>query len=182
MDILICFATTEGQTRKIAQAITDTVIEAGHRATCIDATIVDDGEIDRHDAVILAGSVHIGQYQSALAHRISAWRDKLATKPNAFVSVSLAAASDDPDDLADVQKCAAHLFEQTGWRPDMVHHAAGAFRYTQYDFFKRWAMRFIALQKGASTDTSRDTEYTDWDALKTFTREFLAFAGRKIAA
>ena len=182
MNILICYATTEGQTRKIAQAMTETAIEAGHRATCIDATIVDDKEIDRHDAVIMAGSVHVGRYQSALAHRVTNWLDRLVTKPNAFVSVSLAAASDDPDDLADIEKCAAQLFEQTGWTPDKVHHAAGAFRYTQYDFFKRWAMRFIAMQKGASTDTSRDTEYTDWDALKRFTREFLAFADQRIAA
>jgi menaquinone-dependent protoporphyrinogen oxidase len=182
MNILICYATTEGQTRKIAQAMTETAIEAGHRVACIDATIVDDREIDRHDAVIMAGSVHIGRYQAALTHRISAWLDKLKTKPNAFVSVSLAAASDDPDDLEGLEKCAEKLFEQTGWTPDQVHHAAGAFRYTQYDFFKRWAMRFIAMQKGASTDTSRDKEYTDWDALKRFTLEFVEFANRKVAA
>lgn len=182
MNILICYATTEGQTRKIAQAMTETAIEAGHRATCIDATIVEDDEIERHDAVIMAGSVHIGHYQSALVHRISTWLDKLKTKPNAFVSVSLAAASDDQDDLEGIEVCAQKLFEHTGWTPDHVHHAAGAFRYTQYDFFKRWAMRFIAMQKGASTDTSHDTEYTDWDALKRFTREFLEFANHKLAA
>ncbi|HSM40052.1 MAG TPA: flavodoxin domain-containing protein [Afifellaceae bacterium] len=182
MNILICYATTEGHTRRIAQAITETANEAGHKATFIDATVVEDDEIDRHDAVIMAGSVHIGRYQSALVHRISTWLEKLKTKPNAFVSVSLAAASDDPDDLEGIEECAQKLFEQTGWTPDHVHHAAGAFRYTQYDFFKRWAMRFIAMQKGASTDTSRDTEYTDWDALKRFTREFLEFANHKLAA
>ena len=176
MNIFICYATTEGQTRRIARAVSETIIKAGHRAAYTDAEIIDDLEIGRYDAVIMAGSIHIGRYQPALVHRITTWLETLKRIPTAFVSVSLSAASDDPEDLADAKACADRLFDETGWTPDLVHHAAGAFRYTRYDFFKRWAMRFIAMQKGAPTDASEDVEYTDWDALERFTGEFIDHA------
>jgi menaquinone-dependent protoporphyrinogen oxidase len=182
MKILICYATTEGQTRKIAQAVSESLVKAGHRAAFIDAGIIDDIEIGRYDAVIMAGSVHIGRYQPALVHRIATWLETLKMVPTAFISVSLSAASDDPDDLADAKACADRLFDETGWTPNLVHHAAGAFRYTRYDFFKRWAMRFIAMQKGAPTDASEDVEYTDWDALARFTDEFIDHAERMKAS
>jgi menaquinone-dependent protoporphyrinogen oxidase len=43
-----------------------------------------------------------------------------------------------------------------------VEQVAGALRYTQYDFFKKFTLRMIAKRAGGSTDTSHDTEYTDW--------------------
>jgi menaquinone-dependent protoporphyrinogen oxidase len=53
-----------------------------------------------------------------------------------------------------------------------VHHAAGALKYLEYDFFKRALMRQIARKEGASVDTSRDHEFTDWEALDAFVQEF----------
>ena len=44
-------------------------------------------------------------------------------------------------------------------------HVAGAFRFTQYDFFKSLAMRWIAHSKGEVVDPHADREYTDWAAL-----------------
>ena len=56
----------------------------------------------------------------------------------------------------------------------MLHHVAGAFRYTEYDFFKRWALKYIAWHKGAPTDTSRDYELTDWEDLARFVDGFVS--------
>ena len=65
---------------------------------------------------------------------------------------------------------------ESGWKPAMIHHAAGALRFTQYDFFKRWMMKRIASHENAPTDTSRDHEFTDWTALASFTTDFLKAA------
>jgi menaquinone-dependent protoporphyrinogen oxidase len=51
---------------------------------------------------------------------------------------------------------------------------AGRLAYTQYGFFKRWIMRAIARREGGSTDTTRDHEYTDWDAVTRFADEVVA--------
>jgi menaquinone-dependent protoporphyrinogen oxidase len=54
-----------------------------------------------------------------------------------------------------------------------VEHVAGAFRYTEYDFFKRWAMKLIAREHGQPTDTSKDYELTDWSRLDAFCQRFI---------
>jgi menaquinone-dependent protoporphyrinogen oxidase len=95
--------------------------------------------------------------------------------PTAFLSVSLAAAADSEEDKRGLQECLETFLAKTGLKPAAIEHVAGAFRYTEYDFLKRWAMKYIAWRKGQPTDTGRDYEYTDWDALARFAE---AFAGR----
>jgi menaquinone-dependent protoporphyrinogen oxidase len=100
----------------------------------------------------------------------------------AFLSVSLSAASKDPDDLKGLEGCVSRFLAATRWRPGKVHHVIGAFKYTQYDFFKRWGMKLIAYQKGVSTDASRDLEMTDWVELASVTDAFVATVAKARAA
>lgn len=172
--LLIVYATTEGQTRKIARAMADEARQHGFRVEVQDAAAVPDTlDPAAFAAVIVAGSVHMGRHQSAVEHFVRHHRAALERMPCAFVSVSLSAAGD-ADDRRDARACAEQFLTYTGWRPTTVHLVAGAFRFTQYDFFKRWIMRRIAREKGQATDTSRDVEYTDWDDLARFVATFLA--------
>jgi menaquinone-dependent protoporphyrinogen oxidase len=170
------YGTTEGQTRKIAQFVHDRLVDSGSNVDLMDSTNMAEQEIElsRYDVVIIAASLHSGRYQSAVEHFVNQRRDALNAMPSAFVSVSLSAAGDDEDDIQGLAKCVSDFKRVTGWQPRWVHHSAGAFRYTQYDFFKRWALKYIAWRKGAPTDTSRDYELTDWDALGQFADELLA--------
>jgi menaquinone-dependent protoporphyrinogen oxidase len=174
MRILICYGTTEGQTRKIAEFMGDIVTKHGHDAAVFDSTAVSEIEPSRCKAAILAGSIHLGRYQTSLVHHIKSWHGELNAMPSAFISVSLSAASDDPHELAEVDEIAQKMCHETGWTPTKILHAAGAFRFTQYDFFKRWAMRLIAYQKNEQVDVHADKEYTDWAALRAFVETFLA--------
>jgi menaquinone-dependent protoporphyrinogen oxidase len=47
-------------------------------------------------------------------------------------------------------------------------------RYREYNFLKRRMMKKIAKQGGKDTDTSRNHEYTDWNAVNQFVSGFLA--------
>ena len=49
---------------------------------------------------------------------------------------------------------------------------AGALLYTRYNFLVRFVMRQITKAEGGDTDTSRDYEYTDWDAVDRFAEAF----------
>jgi hypothetical protein len=54
-----------------------------------------------------------------------------------------------------------------------VHHIAGAFRFAEYDFFKRWAMRLIAWEKGIERESvGSDLELTDWPAVEKIAQAF----------
>jgi len=44
--------------------------------------------------------------------------------------------------------------------------------YRDYNPFVRFIIRLIAKSEGASIDTSRNTEYTDWEALDQFVEEW----------
>lgn len=173
--ILVLYGTTEGQTRRIARFIVDRLIAAGHEASLVDAAEAA-AELNPRtfSAAVIAASLHTGHYQSAVVDFVRRHHDALNPMPTAFVSVSLSAASHDADDLDGLARCVANFERHTGWTPREIHHAAGAFRFTQYDFLKRWALKYIAYRKGQPTNTSRDYELTDWDALGAFVEVFAA--------
>lgn len=173
MKILLIYGTTEGQTQKIARFVADHLAKHGHQAqpvSAIEATAAADPR--EFDAVIVAASLHVGRYQSAVIHFVNKHLAAISARPNAFLSVSLAAASDDEDDIHGLKRCVSDFVHQTGWTPRRIQHVAGAFRYTSYDFLKRWAMKYIAHRKGAPTDTSQDHELTDWEDLSRFVDAF----------
>lgn len=184
MKLLLVYGTTEGQTRKIAQFVADQLVRHGHQTQLVDATeVTTDTDPSGFDSVIVAASLHAGHYQSAVVHFVSKHLADISARPNAFLSVSLAAASDDEDDALGLERCVLDFSQRTGWTPQRIHHAAGAFRYTAYDFMKRWAMKYIAHRKGGPTDTSRDHELTDWAALRQFVDDFSRqMAGAPVSA
>ena len=173
MHILVAYGSVEGQTRKIARHLSGSVQSRGHDVTIFDAADLEDVDMDLFDAAIIAAPVHMGAFHPAIVDWVGRNSAKLGKMPSAFVSVSLAAASAFPEEQAEIEKIASGMFDHTGWHPQHVHHAAGALRYTRYDFMKRMLMKYIARKEGGSTDTSEDHEYTDWDALDAFVGELL---------
>lgn len=175
MRVLICYATTDGQTRKVAEYLADLARERGHQVDLFDANMAPRGvDLSQFQAAILAGSVHVGRYQTALVHQIRSWRDALSAIPTAFVSVSLSAGSNDPHVRAEIDECAQHMLHEVGLKPTAILHVAGALRFSQYDFFRRWIMRLAARQMDRSIDPGEDMEYADWDAVAKFADRFLA--------
>lgn len=165
MYLLIAYATTDGQTRKIVRFAADRLASAGHAVELLDVEDAEGLDLARFDAAILAGSLHAGGYQKALARYVTSARADLALMPTLFLAVSLSAAGTDAEDWAGLRNCLAGFETETGWTPGRVEHVAGAFRFSEYDFFRAWAMRRIADQKGEAVEPGKDKEYTDWAAL-----------------
>ena len=174
MHILIVYGTTEGQTRKIASFMADHIRGLGKEITLLDSTEAPRRlNVDDFDAVIAAGSVHNGRHQASLFQFVRDHHEALSAKPSALISVGLSMASDDKQDHLEAAACANRFITAADWTPTVTHLVAGAIRYTQYDFFKGWIVKMIAGAKGASTDTNKDHEFTDWDDLKAFVDAFL---------
>ena len=174
MRVLVIHATVEGHTRQIAGHIVRYLKDNRHEAVMIDAADPPRSlSVDDVDAVICAGPVHIGTFPAPLRRYVSAHGRDLMARPGAFVTVSLTAAGDDQTEWEDLREIAARFSEETGWWPVSVHHAAGALKYTEYDFFRKWMMRRIADKKDAPTDTHHDYAFTDWGELDMFIDGFL---------
>jgi menaquinone-dependent protoporphyrinogen oxidase len=172
MTVLIVYASTEGQTRKICRFCAAELSGAGMSVELLSAADAAGTDVGRYRAAILAGSVHIGKIQPALIDFARQNGAALAAIPTLYLQVSLAAAGRDPDEMAELQRIAKAAFADTGWTPGRTEHVAGAFRFTEYDFFRTLAMRWIASQRDDAVDPHKDKEYTDWDALSAVLAEW----------
>jgi menaquinone-dependent protoporphyrinogen oxidase len=178
MHVLIVYGTTEGHTRDLCHFAAERLRASGRQVAVEEAP--PDGrwpEPSAYGAVIVAASLHVGRYQPAITSFARERHEALNAMPSAFVSVSLSAAGVNPDDWEGLEQCLARFEHETLWTPKAVHQAAGAIRYSQYDFFKRLALMFIARQRGHKTTPSRDYDLTDYDALGRFVEAFAAGAG-----
>ena len=169
--ILIGYGTTEGQTARIAEYIADVIRGQGHEAQVLDLKRSKDVPLDRTDAVVIGGSIHMGKHEDSVGDFVRKNRGALERLPSAFFSVSLAAHGDMENARAYVE----NFEQQTGWRPTQVGYFGGALLYRQYGLIKRLMMKKIVRDKpgNLSLDTSRDHEYTEWDDVRRFAEDFL---------
>jgi len=172
--VLIVYATTEGQTAKIAAHLADRIQELGHETDVRLAGDAGDCEPARYDAIVVGASMHEGRYQREAKRFIESHQAALASTPGAFFSVSLGAASNDPSEGAEVEQAMQEFVAGCGWQPAKLRSFAGALRYTQYSWLKRKIMQHIAAKEGGPTDPTRDVEFTNWEDVDRFAAEILA--------
>ncbi len=182
-DVPVFYATTEGQTRRIAIYLADVLKKAGidSRAIDVSSSAVDHIEWPRVRASIVGASLHGGRHQRAARSFIKAYAFSLSARPSAFFSVSLSAGSKQSLEVNAAQHLAEEFPIALGWHPDRVACFAGRLAYTQYGFVKRLVMQWISRKEGAPTDTSRDYEFTNWGDVDQLAEEVKSFLQRQAA-
>jgi len=170
--ILMVFASVDGQTARIAERIGARLVEAGHPVMLLPA---DDASAHPGDceAVIVGGAIRYGHFPRALQDWVRKHRSAIADRSNAFFCVCLSAGG--PGAKPQIAKGYVDGFcARTGWHPRATASFAGALLYRKYNPFIRFMMRLIVGAAGGDTDTSRDYEYTDWQAVDRFAVQFAA--------
>jgi len=171
MQVLIAYATTEGQTRKIAEQLAAHLQERGHEVSVYDTrSTKPDLDLNAFQAIFVAGSVHHGQHQESIASFVIAHRNELQAKPAAFISVSLSVGM---NEMKEAQGYVDGFVSETGWQPEDILLAAGALRYSEYDYFKQQIIKFLVMSKDKAAETTQDHEFTDWDSMFSFADRFL---------
>ena len=146
---------------------------AGVPAVAVNAASGADPDPLAFGRVIVAASLHAGGYQRAVRKWVARHADRLNAMPTAFVSVCLGVLEHKPAVDAELARLMTAFFDRTRWHPATREIVAGALKYTQYNPLKRWVLRRIVSKTGSpDLDTSRDYEYTDWDAVADFARRF----------
>jgi len=171
--ILVVYGTTDGHTRKIAEVLAE---DLRALRCCVD--IVDAAGLlhrlspEGYDGVIVAASVHIGDYQRSVARWVRTHAATLNQLPTAFLSVCLAVLEKSDKTKRELAGIIERFFARTGWHPPIAKPIAGAVLYTRYGWLKRVMMKRIVSKAGGGTDTTRDYEYTDWNDLRVFAEGF----------
>jgi len=180
----VFFATSEGQARRIAERFASVLRGDGLESATYDLADLQRVVVDWSAVrgAIVGASIHVGKHQRTVTDFVAANVDQLNRRPSLFFSVSLAAASQNPEEVQKVQEIANAFPGAHGWKPQSVISLAGRLAYSQYNFIVRLLIKRIARKEGAPTDTSRDYEFTDWRKVETLAHEFAAKAKVRAAA
>jgi menaquinone-dependent protoporphyrinogen oxidase len=174
-NVLIAYATKQGQTEKIARHIAQSLAAAGHDCELLDvAHGAPQLDLARFQFAIVGAPIHAQGYPRAVLRFVRKNRAFLERVPAAFFSVGMAVASRTSDGRAQTRPIVEKFLAKAGWQPQRVELIAGALKYTQYNPLIRLIMRRISAKEGGETDTSRDYEYTDFAAVERFARELVA--------
>lgn len=179
--IHVVYATSEGQTAKIASRLVDRLTEKGHDVQVSNvSSLPANYTLSDADAVLVGGSIHYGRQQRAIRRFARTYRTELSSKPTGFFQVCLAAVGTDAAAEAEVAGYVNRFVTATDWHPDRIVSFAGALAYSKYGFLKRIIMKRIASRTTGDTDSSRDYEYTDWVEVEQFATDFGAFVDARI--
>ncbi len=173
--VLILYATSEGHTARIAERIAQGLRDKGH---CVASQRVDASgtipDLESYQGVIVGAPVHYGRHPSHLRTLLREHRAALAARSSAFFSVSLSAGGPGAKPAA-ARRYVQTFLRQAGWQPQQASAFGGVLQFSKYGRLKRLLMILFVGLAGGDTDTSRDYEYTDWDAVERFTGAFTEF-------
>jgi len=181
--VAVLYATFHHHTRMIAERIASDLEARGFEVEIRDVRSETAFHPDSYTAAILAAPVHLGRHHTDMIAFVKANRSALEQLPTAFISVTLSEAGAErrfvsPEQhrqsVADVQMMLDRFVAETGWHPTRIKPVAGAIAYTHYNFLLRFGLKHIAKKVKAGLNTSRDYDYTDYDALDAFVNEFAA--------
>lgn len=177
--ILIAYASSHGQTRKIANTLATELRSRGHDVELADALMAMPPPVEDYDCVVIGSRIQLGLHARPLLDYIADNRAELHAIPSYLFSVSMAAASKPG---ADPQGYLERLFAATHWQPRAAIAFAGGLPYRSYGVILRFVMKLISRVAGHSTDTRRDHEYTDWGQVRRFAADIARDLAPKRAA
>jgi menaquinone-dependent protoporphyrinogen oxidase len=173
-NFLIVYASTHGHTAKIAGRIAQAVRDEGAGAQVVEVGAAQELAPADYDAVIVGASIHASHHQREVVDWAKRHAIALGEMPSAFFSVCLAAAEDSDESRTAAREYVDDMLDETGWAPGRTASFAGALQYLEYNFATRLLVRLMMKRAGHPTDTSRDYDFTDWDAVESFGRECAA--------
>lgn len=187
--ILIVYATGEGQTARITEALAAQLDALGHFVQLVRLTRSDAGpDPAEFDAVLVAASVHASRHQRRALRYVRQYHAALTQRPTAFLSVSLLAAATRPAGRQQALVQVETFLRQADWRPRLMETVAGAFRPAQLPWYLRFTTRLLATfwQRqleaiGWPSDLTREQEFTDWDEVRRFGERFADLLPREEA-
>jgi menaquinone-dependent protoporphyrinogen oxidase len=173
--IAVLYGTTEGHTARIAQRVAGIGRQHGHRVDVMHLADADASfDIGAYDGAVVGASIHEGSHQRYVYRWLEAHQAALAAMPTAAFTVCLAIRSSNEGERAEARAFSGLYRAKTGWSPDVSEVFAGALMYSEYNWLVRMVMKSIARREGGSTDTSHDTEYTDWAEVDRFAEAFFS--------
>jgi menaquinone-dependent protoporphyrinogen oxidase len=176
MRILITYATTHGQTARIAERVAERMRLDGAEVVVAKLRLfAAEPDASGFDAIVVGDRVHGDRYHYRVTHFVRRHLNALRSRPSAFFSVSLLQLSKDAVHRAKTLAIPGRTFAGIGWRPDRIEVIAGALTWPRYGLLGRFFMKTIWKKELGleSLDTTHDQVFTDWAQVDRFADEFV---------
>lgn len=170
MKTAILYLTRDGQTKKIAEYIAQTLNDDTTLISLRDIPQPSAEQLERFDCIIIGASIRYGHFDPILEQFIQQHYALLNQKKSAFFSVNLTARKANRN-TPETNVYTRKLLSRIQWKPKLVEVIAGALFYPRYTFFDRVMIRFIMKITKGDTDTSKEYEYTDWQKVSQFAEQ-----------
>jgi len=177
--ILIAYATKNGQTLKIADFIGNELMKMGHRVDFYNCEQKYDADPGQYHAVIVGGPVRFSSLPKPLEKWVRNHCAHLQARPTVFFSVCLGILQKENERVQNEERqIVENFFAKTHWHPVDWTIFAGALKYSQYNWFLKRLMHWISKKAGRTTDMSIDYEYTHWADVQAFVQKVDSFVQR----
>jgi len=175
MEVSVVYATQFGQAKKIAEALQRQLQDVGFgcRLLASDEVQKQPELLSQAEAAILGAPIYFGKFDKEFTRLVAEHHAHLNAIPSAFFVVCFAAGSPQATDQVEVIKLSRQFLRQTNWEPQLTQGFAGALRYSQYGWFKKRFVHWIAKRAGLKSDINQDLEMTDWSEVQTFGNRFV---------
>ena len=169
MRILAVYGSEYGQTESVVRRVAGVLEARGNelhvfKADAVPASLV----VEDFDAALVGASIIMGHHQKYVKAFVRRHLTALNARPAAFISVSGSSPESVPEWRTAAREYVTTFLKETGWVPRWTATFAGALRYPRYGLVTRWIMKKLSAKSGGPTDTSREYEFTDWDAVERF--------------
>lgn len=175
MELTLVYASRFGQAKKIMLRLADQWTNLG--LTCrlhsVAEVTREPERLSQAQAAVLGAPLYFGAFDAEFIQVAAQHHAHLNTIPSAFFVVCFAAGSPQATDQVEVIKLSRRFLRQTGWDPALTQGFAGALRYSQYGWFKKRFVHWIAKRAGVRSDIRQDLEMTDWAQVQAFGDRFV---------
>jgi len=164
--MLLCYATRDGQSRRIAAHLAGRLADSGIAAPPHDlaAAFPAPEELAAAPLVVVVAAVRYGRHLPEAERFCAAYRALPAPAPLVFVSVNLTARKPGKDTAAG-NPYLRKLLARHRLQPAVAAAVAGRLDYPRYTWLDRQLIRFIMKLTGGPTDPAACVEFTSWPAV-----------------
>lgn len=126
--------------------------------------------IQEYDAVIITASIRYGKFHKKLNEFIAQYHNELKDTLDVFMPINLVARKPHKR-LLDNNNYVNKFLTEANWQPSKINIMPGALEYPKYNFLDRSMIKFIMWMTKGEMDTSKTIDYTDWDEVRSFSKE-----------
>ncbi len=178
----VFYATHDGHTKHIAQAVAERLCEHGLSAEAVDvkARPVTAEELAGLPLVILIAAIRYGFHLPQAGKALEVYSALSRKPPLALASVNLTARKPERS-TAETNPYLAKWIRRRKLTPTLAMAFPGKLNYPRYRLWETLAMQLIMTMSGGVTDRSAVIDYTDWARVSEWADQIAAYLARGTA-